>query len=90
VNLAALHLDAEVLVHDPDPPLLGEGDGQPRFGDRVHRGRHQRNIQADVRRQERAGVDMVGQDRRSPGDQQDVIERKGVLSNPMISGILKP
>jgi hypothetical protein len=38
----------QVLVHDADAALLRDGDGQARFGDRVHGGRHQGQVQRDI------------------------------------------
>ena len=38
IDLGGLFLDREVLVDDADAALLRHGDGQPRFGDGVHRG----------------------------------------------------
>ena len=37
-NLAGLCLDGHAFVDDADTALLGDGDGETGFGDRVHRG----------------------------------------------------
>ena len=43
-----LRLDRQVLVDDAEAALLGHGDRQARLGDRVHRGRDDRDVQADL------------------------------------------
>ena len=45
VDLRNLVLDREVPVKDPEPALAGERDRQPSLGDRVHRGRDDRNLE---------------------------------------------
>ena len=36
VDFLGLDVDGQVAVDDPDSSLLGESDGHPGFGDRVH------------------------------------------------------
>jgi hypothetical protein len=50
-HLGRLLLGRQVLVHDADAAFLGDRDCQARFGDGVHRGRHQRQVQRNVARQ---------------------------------------
>jgi hypothetical protein len=47
-DFSGLLLGREVLVNDAYAAFLRDGDGQPGFGDRVHGGRHERQVQADV------------------------------------------
>ena len=72
---------AEVLVHDTDATLLGQGDGQTALGDGVHRRRDQWNIEPDVARQRRPQVHISGHDVRIGRDQQHIIEGKCFLND---------
>ena len=47
-DLGGLLLRGQVFVHNAHAPLLRDGNGQTGFGDRVHRGRDQRQIQCNV------------------------------------------
>ena len=73
VDLLSLLLDGEVAMQHPDPTGSSNGDRQRRFGDGVHRRRHQRHGQLDPR-QGRGGVDFGGQDFAPTGDDQHVVE----------------
>ena len=73
IDLLGLLLDGEVAVQHPDPAGSSDSDRQRRFGDRVHRRRHQRHGQLDPR-QRRGGVDFGGQDFAPTGDDQHVVE----------------
>jgi hypothetical protein len=55
-------------------PMLGHGDRHARFGDRVHCGRDDGNVQRDRPRQVRADVRFRRKDFRQAGLQQNVIE----------------
>ena len=57
VDLGDLLLDREVAVEDADSALAGQRDGQPRLGDRVHRGRDDRDLRARSPRVSRVAVD---------------------------------
>ena len=46
VDLGHLVLDREIAVDDPDPALARERDREPGLGDRVHRGRDDRDLRA--------------------------------------------
>ena len=52
-DFARLLLDTHTLVDDADATLLGDGDGQTRFGHRVHGGRQQWDAHVDCARQRR-------------------------------------
>ncbi len=47
-HLGRLLRCCQVLVNNTDTTFLCHGNGQPGFSHRVHGGRHQRNVQADV------------------------------------------
>src|SRR4051812_5427647 len=54
-HLGRLLLGGEVLVHDADAAFLRDGDGEARLGDRVHRRRHDRNVQLEAAGEAGAG-----------------------------------
>ena len=60
IHLRSLVADREVLVEHADPALTRQRDGQLVFGDRVHRGADDGNVDGDVAREARAGVDVAG------------------------------
>ena len=57
-----LLLDRHIAVEDAQTAGLGHGDRQPAFGDRVHGGRGQRDVQPDVAGQLRRDVRVCGHD----------------------------
>ena len=67
VHLARLLRDRHVLVNDADAPFLGQGDGQVAFGDRVHRRRHDGDVDANVARDLGADVRLAGRTSLKPG-----------------------
>ena len=77
VHLGRLGLDREVLVDDPEASLLGHGDGQARLGHGVHRGRDERDVEADLAGQAGAQVHVARVHLGVGGHQQDVVERQG-------------
>ena len=76
-DLLGLFLDAEILVDDAHAAGLRHGDGQARFGHRVHGGGDQRNAQLDRLGQAGAGIDLGGKDFGGAGHQQDIVEGQG-------------
>ena len=74
IDLLDLFQDWEVLVDDPDPPLLRDRDGEGALGHRVHRGAHDRNVEGDVAGQKRGRVDVAGMDFGVARHEQDVVE----------------
>ena len=77
VDLGGLRLDREVLVDDAEAALLRHGDREARLGDRVHRGRDDRDVQPDLgasgcvrRSTSRGWTSRVGR------EQEDVVERQ--------------
>src|SRR6185312_8161079 len=73
-HFGGLLLDRHVLVDDADAAGLRHGDGEPCFGNRVHRGRDDRNVQTDVARELRGQADIARQDIRVRGDERNVVE----------------
>ena len=64
----------QVAVDDADAAGLRHGDGQPRFGDRVHRRRQDRRRQLDVAGDARGDVGLARHDFGMAGLQQHVVE----------------
>ena len=52
----------QIFMNDADPALLGQGNGQPGLGDRVHGSRQQRNLQLDLPGQLADQADITRQD----------------------------
>ena len=76
VHLGDLCVDGEVAVDDPHSAFTRERDRKARLGDRVHRGRDDRDLDRDRARQPRCGGDVVREDSRLGRDEQDVVERQ--------------
>ena len=77
-NLAALVLDAEVLVDDADAAFLGQSNGQSRLGDRVHRGRDQGDVHGDPPGEPGADVHLFWNHRRPARPEQHVVKGQGL------------
>ena len=73
-DFSGLLLGREVLVDDAYAAFLGDGDGQPGFGDRVHGRRHERQVQADVSGELGGERGVLGQDLGERWHQQYVVE----------------
>ena len=80
-DLARLILAAQVLVDDADAPLLRQRDGQGGLGDRVHGRTDQGNVDADVAGKVGGSVHARGQDIRTAGDEEHVVERNAVADD---------
>src|SRR5919204_532203 len=74
VDLHHLVLDREVPMQDAEPPFARERDREPRLGDRVHRRRDDRNLEADPAGQARPRRDLGRQHGRLGRDKQDIVE----------------
>jgi len=61
-------------VDDSDPALAGEGDRHASLRDRVHSGRHDRDLELDLTREPGPRGDLVRQDGRLGRDEEDVVE----------------
>ena len=74
-DLMRLLLDGHVLMDDADAAFLGHGDGEAGFGDGIHGGGHEWDVEFDVFGQFGFERDIFGQDLGVTGDEQYVIER---------------
>ena len=64
-------------MNDPDPALLRDRDGERALGDGVHGSAHDRNVQRDLARELRRGVDVARMDLGVAGEKQNVVEGEG-------------
>ena len=76
-HLGGLPVDVEIAVDDADAAGLRHGDRHPRFGDGVHRGGDDRDVERNGAGDVGADVDFGGQHIRQAGFEQHVVERKG-------------
>ena len=76
VDFLGLAIDAHAPVHEAESSLPRHGNRQARFGDGVHRGRNERNVQGNLAGQLRLRVDFGGQDRGFSRHQQHVVKRQ--------------
>ena len=58
LHLVGLFGGRHVAVNDAEAAGLRHGDGEPRFGDGVHGGGNERDVEADAAGQARGGVDV--------------------------------
>jgi hypothetical protein len=73
-HFGGLLLRRQVLVDDADAAFLRDGDRQARFGHRVHGGRHQRQVQADVSGEVGRKTGVAGQHLGERWHQQHIVE----------------
>ena len=76
-HLGGLAIDVEIAVDDADAAGLRHRDRHPRFGDGIHRGGDDRNIERDGAGDVGADIGLRGQDVRKAGLQQHIVERIG-------------
>ena len=74
VHFLGLAVDRQVAVNEAESALARHGDRQAGFADGIHRRRNQRNIQGNLPREARAGIDFGGQNRGPVRDQQHVVK----------------
>ena len=84
-DFGGLRARRHVLVNDADAAFLRDGDREPRFGDRVHRGRRDGDVQGDAAGQPRLEADFARQDGRVGGNQQYIVEGEGFLHHAHVS-----
>ena len=77
IDFGRLFVDRQVLVDDAEAAVLGHGDRQARFGDRVHRRADERHVQPDVAREARRDVHLRRQHGRVLRHEQHVVEGQG-------------
>ena len=80
-HLAGLIVHRHAFVQDANAAFLGHGDRQTVFGDGVHGGGQQRDVQLDVARQARLQRHLVGQHIGVGGQEQNVVERQCFLGD---------
>jgi hypothetical protein len=73
-HFSGLLLGCHVLVDHADTAFLRNGDGQTRFCHRVHGGRHQGQVQADIASELGGEGNVLGQDFGVGGNEQDVVK----------------
>ena len=71
-----LDVDAEIFVNDADAAGLGHGDGEAAFGDRIHGGRNQRNVEGDGFCEAGRGVGLRRENRGGRRHKEDVVKRQ--------------
>src|SRR6266850_756299 len=81
-HLGSLRLLAEVLVDDADAAFLRDGDGEARFGHRIHRRRDERNIQLELATEPAFQGGVTRQDARVGGKEEDIVEGQRLLDYP--------
>ena len=75
-HLIGVFLDRKIAVQNAHTTGLGHGDGQTAVGDRIHRRRHQGNVQIDFTRKPRPRVHLRGHDVGGTGFEQNIVEGK--------------
>src|SRR5260370_1383435 len=73
VHLLPLTVNGHVAVHDPNSTLSRDGDGQARFGHRVHGRGSQRNVQGQFPREICGCIDIAWQHRRPARLEQHIV-----------------
>src|SRR5262249_39699836 len=74
IDLRRLFFDGEILVDDADAAVLRHGNGQPRFGHRIHGCADERAVESNAPGELSADGDLVGQDGRMLRNEQDIVE----------------
>src|SRR5947208_33821 len=74
VHLRRLAVHRHVLVDDADAALTRDRDRHLRFGDRIHGGGHERDVEGDAAGKARAHVHVPRMYAREPRNEQNVVE----------------
>src|SRR6266446_2064068 len=74
VHFLELAVDGEIAVDDADATLTGNADGEARFGNRVHSGGGERNVDGQLAGEFRGGVNFGRQDGGSARSDENVVE----------------
>src|SRR5438552_13637402 len=77
VHFGRLAVDRHVLVDYADATLTRDRDRHLRFGDRVHRGGHEGDVERDAAGEARAHVHVPRVHAREPRNEQNVVESEG-------------
>ena len=81
LNFFRLLLDGHILMNDTDAAFPRHGDRHLAFGNSIHRGTHQRNIQLDLIGEAGIELDCIGQDLALGGHQQHIVEGQGFFQH---------
>ena len=76
-HLRGLAIDVEIAVDDADAAGLRHRDRHPRFGDGIHRGGDNRDVERDGAGDVGADIGLRGQDIRQTRFQKHIVERIG-------------
>src|SRR6266566_2120139 len=74
IHLRRLTVHGHVLVDDADAALARDRDRHLRFGDRIHRGGHEGDVEGDAAGKARAHVHVPRMYAREPRNEQNVVE----------------
>lgn len=74
IDLFGLALEREIAMNDADTALSCDADGEARFGNGIHGGGREGNVDGQFAREMRGGVDLGRKDGRAPGFEQHVVE----------------
>ncbi len=86
-HFVGLLLRLEIAVDDADAAGLRHGNGEPRFGHRVHRRGDDRDIERDRAGEPRPDIDAARHDLGMAGRQQDVVEGQGFPERAVCNGV---
>ena len=76
VDFLELAVDGEIAVNDADATLAGHADADGSgFGDGVHGGGGERDVELELAGELRGGVDFGGQDGGFAREEEDVVEQ---------------
>jgi len=75
-HLGGLAIGIEIAVNDADAARLRHRDRHARFGDGIHRGGDDGNVERNGAREVRTDIGLGGQDIRQTGFQEHIVERK--------------
>ncbi len=81
VNLSRLLFNRHIFMNNANAALSGNGNRHTRFGNRIHAGAHQRNIQPDMTGKACANIHLVWQHTRFCRYQQHIIKSQAFFSN---------
>ena len=83
-DLGRLGSNAHVLVNHADTTFARQGDRHRRLGDRIHRGGHDRYVQADVPGEAGMQADLPRKDFGVRRDKEYIVKSKAFLGNSFI------
>ena len=76
IHLGGLPIDRHILVEHTDSARPRHCDRHLRFGDGVHGGGDERDVERDTASEATGGEDVARMNARMPGNEQDVVERE--------------